>query len=104
MRKTPPGIPFVAAPVPLLFLTGDLRVPNVLTVLKLFDELLVKLDREHDLYPFPLLVDDKAGPERSGLFRGRGRYGPPCVNVSLMPVIVTFLYSRTLLRGACASP
>ena len=56
---------------PLLFLTGDLRVPNVLTVLKLFDELLVKLDREHDLYPFPLLVDDKAGPERSGLLRGR---------------------------------
>jgi hypothetical protein len=38
--------------LPLFFLTGDLRVLNVLMVFKFFEELFVNLDREHNLYPF----------------------------------------------------
>lgn len=52
--------------LPMVFLTGGLRVSNILTVLKFFDELLVKPDRQYNLYPLPLLVDEVRGVARRG--------------------------------------
>ena len=69
--------------LPLFFLTGDLRVLDVLTVLKLFDELLVKLDRKHDLYTFPLFIDDKARYKRSGRPRRFARFAGLSAQLSL---------------------
>ena len=71
----------LGARLPMVFLTGGLRVSNILTVLKFFDELLVKPDKQYNLYPLPLLVDDEARPERSRPLRGRGRYGPLLLEV-----------------------